>query len=465
VTGMSCREVESRLVDAIDERLDPAASVRLHGHLESCAHCRERAALWRGLAPGMRQATPAPPAAMAARRMQIAVERRLAEAMAPPRARRWAPVWIGSATLVVATAALALWFRPAAPPAGWVVAELQGALAAGEHALSRAAPIPTGSVVALAAGGQATLRLGGATLSVEGPTRLVLGGDGRQVSIRLLDGKLQAAVSHRQADESFAVVTRELRVEVRGTRFTVTAGAGGSRVSVEEGRVAVSFADGQTRLLSAGESAASAEIEAADETPPAPADLPAQPTPGPPQQGRASGCGDAARTCQSTARTARASMRDGDPTRALRLVADASDASESHPACGAPLAACRDELRYLRAEALSQAGRLDDAIGAFQALDRRGAPAAMRQNALYAAARIEMRQARVAAARADFERALAAAPRGALREEAMAGAMTSGETLGDKPRARELARRYLDEFPGGLAAADARRLLSGAPRP
>ena len=89
----------------------------------------------------------------------------------------------------------------------------------------------------------------------------------------------------------------------------------------------------------------------------------------------------------------------------------------------------------------------------------------MRQNALYAAARIEMRQARVGAARADFERALAAAPRGALCAEAMAGAMTSAETVGDGARARELARRYLEEFPRGLAVGDARRLASGAPQP
>jgi ferric-dicitrate binding protein FerR (iron transport regulator) len=450
--------------------------VRLQGHLESCANCRERAALWRGLVPGMRLAIPAAPDAMTARRMQITVERELAQAMGPRPARRWAPLWIGSAAAVVAAAALvALWLRPAAaPPTGWVVAELHGTLAAGERPLARAATVPTGAVVALAAGGQAALQLGAATLAVDGPAHLVLEGSARDVKVRLLDGSLQAAVSHRHDNESFAVATSDLRVEVRGTRFRVTAGRFGSRVGVDEGRVLVSFtSDRSDRFLSAGESVATAGTALDDEAPVAPDSAPADvldepttPAPAPlPTHSRAAGCGDAVRACQGTARTARASMRDGDPARALRLVTDTADAVDPRPACGAPLTACHDELRYLRAEALNQAGRLDDAIGAYRALDRRGAPAAMRQNALYAAARIEMRQARVSAARADFERALAAAPRGALCAEAMAGAMTSAQALGDGARARELARRYLEEFPGGLAAADAGRLASGAPLP
>src|SRR5204863_4291939 len=94
VRDLRCADVEARLVDAIDARLDAADSVRFHAHLEACAACRERAALWRQLVPGMRQAVAPAPDAMAARRMQIELGRRLAEGLAAPAAvrRRWRSV-------------------------------------------------------------------------------------------------------------------------------------------------------------------------------------------------------------------------------------------------------------------------------------------------------------------------------------------------------------------------------------
>jgi tetratricopeptide (TPR) repeat protein len=251
-----------------------------------------------------------------------------------------------------------------------------------------------------------------------------------------------------------------MRVEVRGTKFSVVAGAAGSHVAVTEGRVAVRLADGRTSLVSAGGSADSAVAEAspppADELPPAPdrADV-----------DRPVVCADAARACQATARAVRASMRGGDSERALRLIADARRAQRGAEAsCGGGDGACEDEIRYLHAEALNQAGRFDDAVGAYHALDRKGAPPAMRQNALYAAAQIERRRGRVAAAATDFERALVAAPRGALHEEALVGAMESAQAAGDGARARALAARYLGEFPGGRAAPAARRLAGDGQR-
>ena len=58
VTELRCADVEARFVDAVDGRLDPAESVRFHSHIEGCAACRERAALWRGLVPRLRDAVP-----------------------------------------------------------------------------------------------------------------------------------------------------------------------------------------------------------------------------------------------------------------------------------------------------------------------------------------------------------------------------------------------------------------------
>ena len=110
-------------------------------------------------------------------------------------------------------------------------------------------------------------------------------------------------------------------------------------------------------------------------------------------------CAEIARSCQTTARAVRASMRGGGPERALRQIADARrELRATEATCEGGAAACEDELRYLNAEALNQAGRLDDAVAAYRALDRRGAPSAMRQNALYAAAQIERRQGHLAAA-------------------------------------------------------------------
>jgi tetratricopeptide (TPR) repeat protein len=174
------------------------------------------------------------------------------------------------------------------------------------------------------------------------------------------------------------------------------------------------------------------------------------------------------RLCESTALAARESMRAGDQGRALRqlgAVAGQLRAAHASPTCSrAGVAACQDELGYLRAEALRGAGRVAAAIAAYRRLGGRARPAVMRQNALYAAAELEARRGHAARARADYQRALAAAPRGALAGESMLGAMDSAEALGEHVAAASLARRYLAGFPAGLGAARARR-IAGAERP
>jgi tetratricopeptide (TPR) repeat protein len=159
-------------------------------------------------------------------------------------------------------------------------------------------------------------------------------------------------------------------------------------------------------------------------------------------------------------------MRSGDAAHALRLIAAGGhDARTPDSTCASSLTACEDELRYLRAEAFRQQGELDDAVAAYHQLDRHGAPAAMRQNALYAAAQIEQRQGHKVRAHSDYEKALGAAPEGALREEALVGSMESAAALGDTARARQLARRYLATFPSGLRVATARRLAGTGAQP
>ena len=463
MTELRCADVEARFVDAVDGRLDPAESVRFHSHNEGCLSCRERAALWRGLVPALRDAVPADPDAMATRRMQIEVERRLAKEVAPAPAPRWRTWWAPAVGLAAAAAMLVLWLRvgnaPPAPPVGYAAFEsVRGTVTLGDRPSAVAGRVPVGGPIVLAADAAARLALdSGATVRVEGPARLSLDGSARDVAIRLTSGKVDAEVAHRRPDETFAVITADMRVEVRGTRFSVLARAAGSRVEVTEGRVAVALAGGRTSLVSAGESfdTAVAEAEAETDTPPVVTPVV-----------RSVECAEITRTCRANARAVRTSMRGGDADRALRMIADARRASRDGDAgCGGGARACDDELRYLNAEALNQSGRLDEAVAAYHALDRKGAPSAMRQNALYAAAQIEKRNGRLTAATADFERALAAAPGGALHEEALVGAMESARAGGDTGRARALATRYLREFPRGLAAASARRMVGDGTRP
>jgi len=458
VTGLRCADVEARFVDVVDGRLDPADSVRFHSHIEGCAACRERAALWRALAPRLRDAEPPGPDPMATRRMQVEIERRLAGAVAAAPARRWRLWWAPTFGLVAAAAVVAIWIRVGGPQRAPIVGyaafrTLSGDVRVGDQPSQAAARVPVGAPIALSAGAVVELALdGGAALRVDGPARLTLEGSARDVAVRLGDGKLGAKVTHRQPGETFAVITRDLRVDVRGTAFSVVASGAGSRVDVSEGQVAVVLPDGRTNLVSAGgafDSSAAAEDEE-----PATA-----PVPAPADSDRGPGCAEVARSCQATARAVRASMRGGDSERALRMLADARRARSGDASCGG--SACDDELRYLHAEALNQAGRFDDAVASYRALDRRGAPAAMRQNALYAAAQIERRQGHLAAAAADFERAAAA--HGALHEEALVGAMESARAAGDAPRARALAARYLEEFPRGLGAPAARKLVGDGP--
>jgi tetratricopeptide (TPR) repeat protein len=121
---------------------------------------------------------------------------------------------------------------------------------------------------------------------------------------------------------------------------------------------------------------------------------------------------------------------------------------------------CRDELGYLRAESLRVAGRLDEAIAAYHRLNNRSAPPAMRQNALFAAAQLELRMGRPKVALRDFESALAVFPKGVLREDAMAAALDAALAAGAILQAENVAQRYLSAFPNGAAKEKAQAILN-----
>jgi len=395
---------------------------------------------------------------------------------ASPAPRRWPRLFVpatlalaGAAAVVLALHAPSTSLTASSPATAAVgdgyatLTRLTGTLEIAGRAQAAAARLPADREIVLGAATEAELSLDrGSTLRINGPARLRLGGTARAVEVRLDTGTLDAAVAHRLAGETFAVATPDLRVEVRGTKFAVVARAVGSSVRVSEGKVAVRFADGSERPVVAGESASWPTPAAPEPLQPPATSAPALP---PAVTEARPACGVVVRACEEAGRDARRSMRSGDATRALRLIAAGShDAHDPDGTCASNLIACEDELRYLRAEAFRQKGSLDEAVAAYHQLDRHGAPAAMRQNALYAAAQIEERQGQKVQAHSDYERALGVAPEGALREEALVGSMESAAALGHSARARQLARRYLETFPSGLRVATARRLAgSGAP--
>jgi hypothetical protein len=459
---MRCFTTESELVSMLDGRLVAAQELAVHAHLETCADCRRRATLWGHLVPVMRRLAPEPPGPLRARRMELEIERRLAEGPAQRRANRRVVAWGGTAVVVMAAAVvLVARFRVSeapsfgrAAPLTAHVTSIGGAARAANVALQSGSAVITGQPIDVDSGGVTTLALADASVTLEGPARLTVSGDVAHVMLDLDRGTLTAQVAHRAHEATFAVRTREARVDVRGTRFTVQAGADRSTVAVQEGRVAVFAGNGLERAVAAGERVA-IEGTAFVVDPPL---APAADAPAPSEAPRS--CERSGPSCETTARQARASMRAGNAAHALRLVESSMAARLD---CADAAASCHDELRYLRAEALRQDGRFDAAVTAYKALDHHGAPAAMRQNAFYAAAQLEQRSGHPAAARVDFERAFTAAPAGALREEALMGAMDSAAAAGETSRAAELARRYLAAFPSGLGASRARALNASGP--
>jgi hypothetical protein len=394
----------------------------------------------------MRAAAPPPPNALRLRRMEREIERRLAAPAEAP--LQGAPRWPWIAAPVVAAAALALLLArphppapsPPSPPGPAPFAMVTRAGAAAE-------PLVAGARVELRAGEKATLRLSTlASLTLTGPSALVLGGDDAHVLVTLSAGNLEAEVAHRRPDQTFAVALPDGRVEVRGTHFVVAAGERGSWVRVLDGRVAAFDRDGRESSVGAGEMHQFA-------APPLAAPAPSAPNP-PSASAVRDVCAAPPVDCGRLTAAVRLAMRT---SRFDRVEALSAPALRPRPGCRPLL--CRTELGYLRAEALRGAGRLDDAIAAYKMLDRRDAPAATRHNALYSAAQLERRLDRFDDARRDYEGALAAAPTGALREEAMLGAMETAERAGNRAAAVAAARRYLDSFPSGVAASRARRLL------
>jgi len=441
----ACQRTQALLFEKADGRVEAAERGELEAHVAACPHCQQIFTAWTSALPRLRALPIEEPSAVGLRRMENEVLRQMQAAPAPRvRSTRWLALAAG---LVLVAAGTAIALRATTPQPFARIETLQGRVTLSGTALSRGAIIGPGGVLEIAGEGEAAFVVGrAAEIHLFGPARVTLDGTIPGPRLRLDSGRLAVHIEHRQAGESFVVATTHGRVEVRGTRFIVGYNAQGSYVQVDEGEVAA-FRAGVTApfAVKAGETFS---LSPEAPPPPAPAEVaPAEPAP---------------RLCPKSSCTeagarARKAMRVGNPARAIELVDVALAAAAGCP----PEGRCRDELGYLRAEALRQAGRIDAAVSAYQALNRPGATRAMRQNALYAAAQLQRQLGRTTYARQTFEQSFTANPDGALAEEALAALL---ELLPPgSADARAAAARYLARYPQGEAAARARRMLSAAP--
>ena len=441
----ACSKTQVLWFEKADGRVDSAARAELDAHLAICPHCQQAFAAWTSALPRLRGLAPEQPSAVSLRRMENEVLRQL-HGTAAPRARR--TPWLAlAAGLVLAAGGGVISLRATVPQPFARIQTMWGRVTLSGVAMTRGAAMGPGGVLEIAAEGEAAFLVGRATeVRLYGPGRVAFDGTTQGPRLRLDSGRLTVQIAHRQADETFAVTTAHGRVEVRGTRFVVGYNAQGSYVHVDEGEVAA-FRD-QVPAPFAVKAGDTFSFKVAPEPPPAAAEAPPpalEPRPCPKSN------------CAEAGARARKAMRAGSPARALEVV----DEALGMAADCSPGPRCLDELGYLRAEALRQAGRLEAAVTAYRSLNRPGATRAMRQNALYAAALLERRLGRAADARQCLEHAYAAYPDGALAEEAMAALLELLEpTSAD---AHATAERYLARYPQGMAATRARRILSGVP--
>ena len=446
----ACRKTQTLLFEKADGRLSADVCAEMDAHLTSCPRCKQTFAAWTSALPRMRSLSglscrsEEELSAVSLRRMEGEVLRHL-QGRARPSSRRKL-VFALAALLVLAAGLGLLSLRSATAQPFARIQTLWGRVTLSGVAMTNGAAMGPGGVLEIAAEGEAAFLVGRkAEVRLVGPGRVAFDGTSKTPHLRLDSGRVFVQVAHREAGESFQVTTAHGRVEVKGTRFVVGYGAQGSYVHVDEGQV-VAYRQGEPtpRVVAAG---STFSLKAEDA--PAPSPLPAvEPAPEPRTCAKS--------TCAEEGARARKAMRAGSPLRAVDIVDEALGEAES---C-APTSRCLDELGYLRAEALRQAGRLDGAVTAFKSLNRAGATRAMRQNALYAAAQLERKLGRGEDARQSLERAYAAYPDGALSEEALAGLLDLLEST--SPDARAAAERYLARFPQGMAAVRARRILSGA---
>ena len=231
-----CAEFRADFPARISGTLPGTRRLLMDDHLGRCAACRAAMADLRG------------------ERRVIAMPQR-----ASSRVARWGGL-AAAAALVLAVGyagrdSIDTMLGPGGPRATVVSAE-GGLYRLPGEAMKPGATIDEGEIVRTGPGAHAVLRLAdGSTIDVNERTELfaTAAWSGRSIHLQRGDVIVRAA-KQRQGD--LRVVTRDSVASVKGTVFAVSAGLGGSVVSVVEGSVAVTQ-PGRSVLLSPGEQAAS----------------------------------------------------------------------------------------------------------------------------------------------------------------------------------------------------------------
>jgi hypothetical protein len=236
--GATCAEFRADFAPYLGGALADSRRLLMDDHLGRCPSCR--AAL----------------AAMKGESRVIAMPRRV---RLSPRLVRWGSLAAAAAMIIgilyVGRHTIDALMAPSGPRATVVSAE--GTLyRLPEGALASGAPIGEAESVRTGPGGHAVLRLAdGSLLDVNERTELFVTAawSGQAVHLQRGDVIVRAA---KQRRGHLRVLTRDSIASVKGTVFAVSAGLGGSVVSVVEGSVAVNQ-PGKDVLLSPGEQAAS----------------------------------------------------------------------------------------------------------------------------------------------------------------------------------------------------------------
>ncbi len=234
--SLACAEFRPQLRDYSEGRLMESRHLLVSDHLSRCVECR------RALA-------------------EIKGERKIS-AMPPIRPSRWAGRMRWAAAAAIVLAALYLGrdhldsaFAPSGPRA--TIASSSGILyRLPQETLEVGSALMEGDVVRTPAGGQAILQLAdGSRIEMNERTELTVHAAWSGCTIRLDRGDIIVQAS-KQRRGNLKVRTRDSVASVKGTIFSVSAGAAGSLISVVEGSVEVSQS-GLEEVLAPGQQAAS----------------------------------------------------------------------------------------------------------------------------------------------------------------------------------------------------------------
>ena len=254
---------EDALFDYLAGRLHPQAAEWIAAHVDGCARCTELASRVRDV----RSALEPPPEEPFQRQRDITNVRRRLER--PRRRLRW---WALSTGLTFAALTAALWLgwkrhrtvevASLAPPAPvvqapWSVLAREGAAdveVGDEHSVVQAnAPVPTGAVIEVKPVSRVAARWGGARVVVDGGSRgariRLEASRADERRLKLERGRVVLEVDPLAPGAQLAVVTDDVKVSVRGTRFLVERSAEGTVVAVSHGRVLVTS---KTRTVEVG---------------------------------------------------------------------------------------------------------------------------------------------------------------------------------------------------------------------